>query len=142
METIQICADAFYCSEHLPAPFLRQIFVELKPHSHGRLFCNAIRIFFMRENLSPRAFTHTRRDSLAAIAFRKNRRRVSTTCDANYILHDSMQESFSPAITYSHEVDFNVSRVPGQSCASVNSKSYAIYESPWHSAMHKCFASR
>ena len=35
----------------------------------------------MRENLSRRAVTHTRRDSLAAIAFEKNRRRVSNTCD-------------------------------------------------------------
>ena len=28
-ETIQICADAFYSSKHPPAPFPRQIFVEL-----------------------------------------------------------------------------------------------------------------
>ena len=28
-ETIQICADALYSSEHPPAPFPRQIFVEL-----------------------------------------------------------------------------------------------------------------
>ena len=28
-ETIQICADALYCSEHPPAPFPRQIVVEL-----------------------------------------------------------------------------------------------------------------
>ena len=53
----------------------------LKPHLHGRLFCNAIRRFFMRENLSRKAVTHTRQDSLAAIAFGKNRCRVSNTCD-------------------------------------------------------------
>ena len=53
----------------------------LKPHLHGRLFCNAIRRFFMRENLSRKAVTHTRQDSLAAIAFDKNRCRVSNTCD-------------------------------------------------------------
>ena len=41
-----------------------------------------------------------------------------------------------------HEVDFKVSKVPRQSRARVNSKSYAIYELPRHSAMHKCFASR
>ena len=54
-----------------------QLKVARKPHLHGRLFCNAIRRFFMGENLSRRAVTHTRRDSLAAIAFEKNRRRVS-----------------------------------------------------------------
>ena len=48
----------------------------IKPHLHGRLFCNAIRRFFMRENLSRRVVTYTRRDSLTAIAFGKNRRRV------------------------------------------------------------------
>ena len=53
----------------------------LKPHLYGRLFCNAIRRFFMRENLSRKVVTHTRRDSLATIAFGKNRRRVSNTCD-------------------------------------------------------------
>ena len=53
----------------------------VKPHLHGRLFCNAIRRFLMRENLSRRVVTHTRRDSLCAIAFGKNRRRVSNTCD-------------------------------------------------------------
>ena len=58
---------------------LKIIFV--KPHLHGRLFCNAIRRFFMRENLSRKAVTHTRQDSLAAIAFGKNRCRVSNTCD-------------------------------------------------------------
>ena len=52
-----------------------------KPHLHGQLFCNAIRRFFMRENLSRKAVTHTRQDSLAAIAFGKNRCRVSNTCD-------------------------------------------------------------
>ena len=55
--------------------------MSLKPHLHGRLFCNAIRRFFMRENLSRKAVTHTRQDSLAAIAFGKNRCRVSNTCD-------------------------------------------------------------
>ena len=53
----------------------------VQPHLHGRLFCNAIRRFFMRENLSRKAVTHTRQDSLAAIAFGKNRCRVSNTCD-------------------------------------------------------------
>ena len=53
----------------------------LKPHLHGRLFCNAIRRFFMRENLTRKAVTHTRQDSLAAIAFGKNCCRVSNTCD-------------------------------------------------------------
>ena len=53
----------------------------VKPHLHGRLFCNAIRRFFMRENLSRKAVTHTRQDSLAAIAFGKNRCHVSNTCD-------------------------------------------------------------
>ena len=50
--------------------------------------------FFMHENLSSRIVTHTRRDSLAVIAFGKNRRCVSNTiCDADYILRDLIQES-------------------------------------------------
>ena len=53
----------------------------IKPHLHGRLFCSVIRRFFMRENLSRIVVTHTRQDSLAAIAFGKNRCRVSNTCD-------------------------------------------------------------
>ena len=115
----------------------------LKPHLHGRLFCNAIRRFFMRENLSRKAVTHTRRDSLAAIAFGKNRRRVSNTCDLRCRLYSArLDATIVLAHDHLHEVDFSVSRVPGQSRARVNSKSYAIYESPRHSAMHKCFASR
>ena len=115
----------------------------LKPHLHGRLFCNAIRRFFMRENLSRRAVTHTRRDSLAAIAFEKNRRRVSNTCDLRCRSYFArLDATIVLARDHLHEVDFNVSRVPGQSRARVNSKSFAIYESPRHSAMHKCFASR
>ena len=55
--------------------------VILKPHLHRRLFCNAIRRFLMLENLSCRVVTHTRQDSLAAIAFGKNLRRVSNNCD-------------------------------------------------------------
>ena len=115
----------------------------LKPHLHGRLFCNAIRRFLMRENLSRRVVTHTRRDSLTAIAFGKNRRRVSNTCDLRCRLYFARLDArIFLARDHLHEVDFNVSRVSGQSRARVNSKSYAIYESPRHSAMHKCFASR
>ena len=62
-------------------PKLHKPGICLKLHLHGRLFCNAIRRFFMRENLSRKAVTHTRQDSLAAIAFGKNRCRVSNTCD-------------------------------------------------------------
>ena len=115
----------------------------VKPHLHGRLFCNAIRRFLMRENLSRRVVTHTRRDSLTAIAFGKNRRRVSNICDLRCRLYFArLNARIVLARDHLHEVDFNVSRVPGQSRARVNSKSYAIYESPKHSAMHKCFASR
>ena len=85
----------------------------------------------MRENLSRRAVTHTRRDSLAAIAFEKNRRRVSNTCDLRCRLYFALLDAtIVLARDHLHEVDFNVSRVPGQSRARVNSKSYAIYESP------------
>ena len=75
--------------EHLQSTVLRRASVTstsmskiycpsaIKPHLHGRLFCNAIRRFFKRENLSRRAATYTRRDSLTAIALGKNRRRVS-----------------------------------------------------------------
>ena len=86
----------------------------IKPHLHGRLFCNAIRRFFMRENLSRRAVTHTRRDSLAAIAFEKNRRRVSNTCDLRCRLYFArLDATIVLARDHLHEVDFNVSRVPG-----------------------------
>ena len=115
----------------------------LKPHLHERLFCNAIRRFLMRENLFRRAVTHTRRDSLAAIVFGKNRRRVSNTCDLRCRLYFArLDATIVLARDHLHEVDFNVSRVPKQSRARVNSKSYAIYESPRHCAQHKCFASR
>ena len=118
-------------------------FILFKPHLHGRLFCNAIRRFFMRENLSRRVVTHTRRDSLTAIAFGKNLRRVSNTCDLRCQLYFARLDArIVLARDHLHKVDFNVSRVSGQSRARVNSKSYAIYESPRHSAMHKCFASR
>ena len=117
--------------------------LSIKPHLHGRLFCNAIRRFFMRQNISRRAVTHTRQDSLAAIAFEKNRCRVSNTCDLRCRLYFArLDATIVLARDHLHEVDFNVSRVPGRSRARVNSKSYAIYESPRHSAMHKCFASR
>ena len=109
----------------------------VKPHLHGRLFCNAIRRFLMRENLSRGVVTHTRRDSLTAIAFGKNRRRVSNTCDLRCRLYFARLDArILLARDHLHEVDFNVSRVSGQSRARVNSKSYAIYESPRHSAMH------
>ena len=115
----------------------------LKPHLHVRLFCNAIRRFFMRENLSRRVVTHTRRDSLTAIAFGKNRRRVSNNCDLRCPLYFARLDArIVLARDHLHEVDFNVSRVSGQSRSRVNNKSYAIFESPRHSAMHKCFASR
>ena len=114
-----------------------------KPHLHGRLFCNVIRRFLMRENLSRRAVTHTRRDSLAAIAIGKNRSRVSNTCDLRYRLYFArLDATIVLARDHLHKIDFNVSRVPGQSRSRVNCKSYVIYESPRHSAMHKCFASR
>ena len=99
--------------------------------------------FFMHEYLSRRVVTHTRRDSLAAIAFWKNRRRVSNTSDLRCRLYFAwLDATIVLARDHLHEVDFNVSRIPGQSRARVNSKSYAIYESPRHSAMHKCLASR
>ena len=102
-----------------------------KPHLHGRLFCNAIRRFFMRENLPRKAVTHPRRDSLVAIAFDQNRRRVNNTCDLRCRLYFArLHARIIYARDHLHEVDFNVSRVPGQSHARVNSKSYAIYESP------------
>ena len=98
--------------------------VAQKPHLHGQLFCNAIRSFFTRENLSRREVTHTRRDSLAAIAFSKNRRRVSNTCDLRYRLYFAgLDARIVLARDHLHEVDFNLSRVPGQSRARVNSKS-------------------
>ena len=115
----------------------------LKLHLHGRLFCHAIRRFFMRENLSRRVVTHTRRNSLAAIAFGKNRRRVSNTCDLRCRLYFARLDArIVLGRDHLHEVGFNVSRVTGQSRARVNSKSYASHESPRDSAMHKCFASR
>ena len=79
---------------------------------------------FVRENLSRRVVTHTRRDSIAAIVFGKNRRRVSNTCDLRYRLYFARHNArIVLARDPLHEVDFNVSRVPGQSRPRVNSKS-------------------
>ena len=129
----------FYFASH--RIFALQFF-SVKPHLHGRLFCNAIRRFFMRENLSRIVVAYTRLDSLAAIAFSKNRSRVSNTCDLRCRLYFArLDATIVLTRDHLHEVDFNVSRVSGQSRARVNSKSYAIYESSRHSAMHKCFAS-
>ena len=115
----------------------------IKPHLHGRRFCNAIRRFFVRENLSRRAVTHTRRDSHGAITFGNNRCRLSNTRDLRCRLYFvRLDATIVLACDHLHEIDFNVSRVPGHSRARVNSKSYAIYESPRLSAMHQCFASR
>ena len=103
----------------------------VKPHLNGRLFCNAIRRFLPRKNLSRRVVTHTRQDSLAAIAFDQNRRRVSNTSDLRCRLYFArLDAKIILARDHLNEVDFNVSRVPGQSRAHVNSKSYEIYESP------------
>ena len=83
----------------------------------------------MRENLSRRVVTNTTEDSLAAIAFVKNRRRVSNTCDLLCRLYFARLDArIVLARDHLYEVDFNVSRVPGQSRARVNSKSYAIYD--------------
>ena len=72
--------------------------------------------------------TLTRRDLLAAVAFGKNRRRVSYTCDLRCRLYFARLDArIVPARDHLLEVDFNVSRAPGQSRARVNSKSYAIY---------------
>ena len=115
----------------------------LKSHLHKQLFCNTIRRFFMRENLSRIVVAYSRLDSLAAIAFSKNRRHVSNTFDLRHRLYFARLDArIVLARNHLHEVDFNVSRVRWQSRARVNSKPYAIYESPRHSAMHKCFESR
>ena len=108
----------------------------------GDFFATRLEDFFMSKNLFRRVVTHTTRDSLAAIAFGKNFCRLSNTCNLRCRLCFARLEArIVLARDNLHEVDFNVSKVPGQSRARVNSKSYAIYESPWHSAMHKCFAS-
>ena len=63
----------------------------------------------MRENLSRRAVTHARRDSLAAIAFEKNRRRVSNTCDLRCRLYFARLDARSVlARDHLHEVDCRI----------------------------------
>ena len=87
----------------------------VKPHLHKRLLCNAIRRFPMRENLSRRVVTHSRQDSLAAIAFGKNRCHVSNTCDLWCQLYFARLDTrIVLTRDHLHEVDFNVSAVPGQ----------------------------
>ena len=94
------------------------------------------KIFYAWKSFSQSIVTHSRLDSLDTIAFGKNRPRdlrcrlYFARLDARIVL----------ARAHLHEVDFNVSRVLGQSRARVNSRSYAIFESPRHSAMHKRFA--
>ena len=65
----------------LEPPALPLATLLIKPNLHGRYFCKAIRRFFMRQNLSRTVVTHMRQDSLVAIAFGKNRCRVTNTCD-------------------------------------------------------------
>ena len=90
----------------------------------GDYFATRFEDFFMRENLSRRVVTHTKRDSLAAIAFGKNRRRLSNTWDLRCRLYFvRLDARIVLARDHLHEVDFNVSRVPEQSRARVNSKS-------------------
>ena len=87
----------------------------LKPHLHGRLFATRFEDFFCVK-ISPRVVTHTSQDSLAAIVFGKNRRRVSNTCDLRCRLYLAQLDArIVLARDHLHEVDFNISRVPGQS---------------------------
>ena len=82
----------------------------------GEFFATRFHRVFMRKNLSRRVVTHTRRDSLAAIAFGKNRRRVSNICDLRCRLYFArLNARIVLACDHLHEVDFNVSRIPGQS---------------------------
>ena len=84
----------------------------------------------MRKNLSRRVVTHMRRDSLAAIAFGKNCRCVSNTCNLRCQLHFARLDTRIVLTRgHLHEVDLNVSRVPGQSRAR-------------ETANHKQFTSR
>ena len=87
----------------------------------GEFFATRFRRVFTRENLSCRVVTHTRLDSLAAIVFGKNRCRVSNTliCYADYILRDSIQESFSLVITYTRSI--STSRASQGKAVRVNS---------------------
>ena len=77
----------------------------------------------MRENLSRRAVTHTRQNSLPRS--RLARIAASNTTDLRCRLYFvRLDATIIFARDHIHEVDFNVSRVPGQSPARVNSKSY------------------
>ena len=82
----------------------------------GEFFATRFRRVFTGKNLSRRVVTHTRRYSLAAIVFGKNCRRVSNTCDLRCRLYFArLNAKILLACDYLHEVDFNVSRIPGQS---------------------------
>ena len=103
-------------SEVFLSSYLRLLEALLKPNLHGQIFCNAVGRVFTRKNLSCRVVTHTRRDSLAAIAFGKNRCRVSNTSDLRCRLYFARLDArIVPACDHLHKVDFNVSRIPGQS---------------------------
>ena len=108
----------------------------------GDFFATRFKDFFcvnisLAERLLTRGETRLPRSRL------KNRRRVSNICDLRCRLYFvRLDATIVLARNHLHEVDFNISRIPGQSRVRVNSKSYAIYESARHIAMHKCFASR
>ena len=99
---------------------------------------------FLCVKISRRAVTHTRQDAPSAIAFEKNRRQVDNTCDLRCRLYFARVDA-RIILARDHLLTrgrFQRVENPTASRARINSKSYAIYESPRHSAMHKCFASR
>ena len=76
----------------------------------GDFFATRFEDFFRRENLSRRAvITHTRLDSLAAIVFGKNHRRVTNTSDLRCRLNFARLDArIFLARDHLLEVDFNV----------------------------------
>ena len=110
---------------------------------HGRLFLQRDSMFFMRENLSRRVVSNTRRESLDAIAFGKNRRRVSNTSDLRCRLYFARLVARIVLVRdHLHEGRFQGLESPWAKSRLCKQQIYAIYESPRHSAVHKCFASR
>ena len=98
----------------------------LKPHLRGRVFCNEFEDI-LRVKFSLAEWLLTRSETRLRDRVGKNRRHVSNTSDLRCRLYFARLDArIVVARDHLHEIDFNVSRVLGQSRAHVNRKSYAV----------------
>ena len=109
-------------------------------HSDGRLFSTRFKKFLCVE-ISIVEWLLKKGETCLHDCVRQNIRRVSNTCDLRRQLNFAQLDARivldrDRSLTRGR---FQHLRVSVQSRAGLNSKSQAIYKSPRHSAMHKCF---